>query len=336
MQFLNNFYTVFVQVLILFIFMGFGFVGEKKKLISTEGSKVISDIILYFVTPCLIINSLNIKFDSDKLSGLLICLVAFFVIQIASVLLVCLLLKKDHISTRVLRFAVVFSNVGYMGLPLQKAVLGDEGVFYGSVCVAAFNVFVWTYGIICMSGDKKQMSVKKLILNPGIIAVTIGLILFFFSIKLPTPVSSAISGMAVLNTPLAMMVIGFNLARSNLLAALRDKLRIKMENAALLITSLSGGNQQKVVLSKWLAANPKVLVFDNPTQGVDVGAKEEIYDIIVQLAREGVGVVILSSEAQEIIRLCDRALVMYHGDVRAEVSGDSMNEHEMMRLATGG
>ena len=223
MQFLNNFYTVFVQVLILFIFMGFGFVGEKKKLISTEGSKVISDIILYFVTPCLIINSLNIKFDSDKLSGLLICLVAFFVIQIASVLLVCLLFKKDHISTRVLRFAVVFSNVGYMGLPLQKAVLGDEGVFYGSVCVAAFNVFVWTYGIICMSGDKKQLSVKKLILNPGIIAVTIGIVLFLFSLKLPLPISSAIGSMASLNTPLAMMVIGFNLARSNLLSALKDK-----------------------------------------------------------------------------------------------------------------
>ena len=223
MQFLNNFYTVFVQVLILFIFMGFGFVGEKKKLISGEGSKVISDIILYFVTPCLIINSLNIKFDSDKLSGLLICLVAFFVIQIASVLLVCLLFKKDHISTRVLRFAVVFSNVGYMGLPLQKAVLGDEGVFYGSVCVAAFNVFVWTYGIICMSGDQKQMSVKKLILNPGIIAVTIGIVLFLFSLKLPSPISSAIGSMASLNTPLAMMVIGFNLARSNLLSALKDK-----------------------------------------------------------------------------------------------------------------
>lgn len=224
MQFLSNFYTVFIQVLILFIFMGFGFVGEKKKLISTEGSKVISDIILYFVTPCLIIHSLNISFDSNKLNGLLICLAAFFVIQIASALLVCLLFKnKKHISTRVLRFAVVFSNVGYMGIPLQKAVLGDEGVFYGSVCVAVFNVFVWTYGIICMSGDKKQMSLRKLILNPGIIAVTIGIILFVFSIKLPTPISSAIGSMASLNTPLAMMVIGFNLSRSNLLSALLDK-----------------------------------------------------------------------------------------------------------------
>lgn len=224
MAFFNNFYTVFIQVLILFIFMGFGFIGEKKRLISEEGSRVISDIILYFVTPCLIINSLNIEFNSDKLSGLLICLAAFSVIQILSALLVTLLFRKRSSGTnKVLRFAVVFSNVGYMGIPLQKAVLGDEGVFYGSVCVAVFNIFVWTYGIICMSGDKKQMSAKKLILNPGIIAVTIGLILFVFSLKLPAPISSAIGSMASLNTPLAMMVIGFNLSRSNMLSALKDK-----------------------------------------------------------------------------------------------------------------
>ncbi len=113
-------------------------------------------------------------------------------------------------------------------------------------------------------------------------------------------------------------------------------LRIKMEKNSDSITSLSGGNQQKVVLAKWLSANPKLLILDNPTQGVDVGAKEEIYQIIQQLADQGVAVVVLCSEAQEIMRLCDRALVMYHGSVRAEVSGETMNEHEMMRLATGG
>ena len=116
----------------------------------------------------------------------------------------------------------------------------------------------------------------------------------------------------------------------------RQNLLIKMESDYDSITSLSGGNQQKVVLAKWLSANPKLLILDNPTQGVDVGAKEEIYQIIQKLADEGVAVVVLCSEAQEIIRLCDRALVMYHGSVRAEVSGDQMNEHEMMRLATGG
>jgi len=115
-----------------------------------------------------------------------------------------------------------------------------------------------------------------------------------------------------------------------------EDLHIKMGAKTDLITSLSGGNQQKVVLAKWLSAGPKVLIMDNPTQGVDVGAKEEIYDIILRLAKEGVAVVVLSSEAQEIIRVCDRALVMYHGEIQGEVSGAEMNEQKIMHLATGG
>jgi len=114
-----------------------------------------------------------------------------------------------------------------------------------------------------------------------------------------------------------------------------DSLRIKLQRKTDLITHLSGGNQQKVVLAKWLSTSPKVLILDNPTQGVDVGAKEEIYDIILDLADEGVAIVVLSSEAQEIIRVCDRALVMYHGALQGEVSGAAMNEHDIMRLATG-
>lgn len=115
-----------------------------------------------------------------------------------------------------------------------------------------------------------------------------------------------------------------------------SELHIKMGKKTDLITSLSGGNQQKVVLAKWLSAHPKVLILDNPTQGVDVGAKEEIYDIILRLAREGVAVVVLSSEAQEIIRVCDRALVLYHGALQGEVSGADMNEQTIMHLASGG
>ena len=115
-----------------------------------------------------------------------------------------------------------------------------------------------------------------------------------------------------------------------------QELHIKLSSIRDRIGSLSGGNQQKVVLAKWLTANPRVLVFDNPTQGVDVGAKEEIYDIILRLADAGVAVVVLSSEAQEIIRVCDRTLVMFHGSVCGELVGDEMNEQAIMRLATGG
>lgn len=114
------------------------------------------------------------------------------------------------------------------------------------------------------------------------------------------------------------------------------RLHIKMGKLQDAIGSLSGGNQQKVVLSKWLTANPSLLVLDNPTQGVDVGAKEDIYDIILSLVDEDIGVVVLSSEAQEVIRVCDRVLVMYHGRIQGELTGEEINEHNIMMLATGG
>lgn len=115
-----------------------------------------------------------------------------------------------------------------------------------------------------------------------------------------------------------------------------SSLKIKLEKITDRIGSLSGGNQQKVVLAKWLSANPKILILDNPTQGVDVGAKEDIYDIILDLADQGMAVVVLSSEAMEVIRVCDRTFVMYHGEIRGEVKGREMTEENIMRLATGG
>ncbi|WP_188208208.1 sugar ABC transporter ATP-binding protein [Alkalibacillus aidingensis] len=116
----------------------------------------------------------------------------------------------------------------------------------------------------------------------------------------------------------------------------RDSLNIKMGKWTENITKLSGGNQQKVVLSKWLNTNPEILILDNPTQGVDVGAKEDIYDIILSLADQKIAVIVLSSEAQEIIRVCDRTLVMYHGAIQGELVGEDMTEHQIMTLATGG
>ena len=116
----------------------------------------------------------------------------------------------------------------------------------------------------------------------------------------------------------------------------KAQLSIKVHNYDNPITSLSGGNQQKVVLAKWLRAKPKVMILTNPTQGVDVGAKNEIYMELMKLAKTGVGVIITSGEAQEIIRTCDRALVMYHGELRGELSRDQLTEENIMILSTGG
>jgi len=131
------------------------------------------------------------------------------------------------------------------------------------------------------------------------------------------------------------LFIDFDL-QEKLFAKQVEELRIKMGDQYDLITSLSGGNQQKVVLAKWLMSDPKLLILDNPTQGVDVGAKEEIYNIIHRLAQQGVAIIVLSSEAQEVIRVCDRTLVLFHGRQVGELKGEEMTEHSIMYLATGG
>ncbi len=221
---LDNLLTVFWQVVILFGLMAFGFAGAKTKLITEIGTKTMSNILLYLVTPCLIINSFNIEFDPNKLIGLIVCFVSALLIHLGTILIVHLVFRgNSDRRLRVLRFACIFSNAGYMGLPLQQAVLGAEGVFYGAIYVAVFNIVLWTYGVICSTGDVKAVSGKKLLANPGIIGVLIGFVFFFTPLTIPDVAGSIIGSMASLNTPIAMMIIGFYLASSDILKALKDK-----------------------------------------------------------------------------------------------------------------
>ena len=106
----------------------------------------------------------------------------------------------------------------------------------------------------------------------------------------------------------------------------------KMEDNA---NSLSGGNQQKVALAKWIAADCKCMVFDEPTRGVDVGAKAEIYRTINQLAESGVAIIMISSEMPEVIGMCDRVIIMRNGMIRGEIPKEEMTEHELIKYSMG-
>ncbi len=114
-----------------------------------------------------------------------------------------------------------------------------------------------------------------------------------------------------------------------------DKLNIRVADVGLLVGTLSGGNQQKVVLAKWLEAGVSVLILDEPTRGVDVGSKREIYEIIRQICDTGVGVVLISSELPEILEMSDRILVMHRGAIAAELSRDEATEERIMTHAVG-
>ena len=111
---------------------------------------------------------------------------------------------------------------------------------------------------------------------------------------------------------------------------------VKMSSPNAPVSTLSGGNQQKVVLGRWLARNPKLLILDEPTKGIDVGAKVEISEIIVQLAAEGTAILIVSSEMPEVIALSDRVIVMRSGHVAGELGREAITPEAVMNLATTG
>jgi ribose transport system ATP-binding protein len=115
-----------------------------------------------------------------------------------------------------------------------------------------------------------------------------------------------------------------------------EQMRVKTPSDKQFVQFLSGGNQQKVVLGKWLAMNPKVLILDEPTRGIDVGAKSEIYGLMEELAGKGMAILFVSSDMEEVLGMSDRALVMHEGRITGELKREELSEEAVMQLATGG
>ncbi|MGI5869682.1 MAG: AEC family transporter [Kiritimatiellia bacterium] len=211
------------QVAVLFILIALGCLCNKLKILDAQTVAGLTDLVLYIVTPCIIIVSFQREFNRSMLGGLAL---AFFIGVTYHLLNIAFAhtLVHDAIAKRqkVLRFALVFSNAGFMGFPLQQALLGDEGVFYGAAVVAVFNLMVWSYGLVLMSGETRGINARKLLLNPGVTSVIIGIALFATSFKLPAIVLEPMQAMANLNTPVPMLIIGYYLADANLKSVMTD------------------------------------------------------------------------------------------------------------------
>ncbi len=123
-------------------------------------------------------------------------------------------------------------------------------------------------------------------------------------------------------------------AEIDLVAGPLERMRLKFTDYFQAMRTLSGGNQQKVVLAKWLATKPRVLILDEPTQGIDIQAKAEVHRIIGELAEQGIAILLISSDMPELLGACDRLYVMNHGSIAAELSGEAMNQYEIGHAAT--
>ena len=168
-------------------------------------------------TPCLIVDVCQRPFDPAMLRSFGEAFVIVVAAHAALILLARLTARGDGRALPVLRLATVFSNAGFMGVPLEYAILGPEGVFYGIVYVAAFNLFIWSWGLVEMRGSGRMdwASVRPMLVNPGTVGIAVGLPLFLLSVSLPQVVKTPVHLMSEMNTPLAMLVIGFYLAGAN-------------------------------------------------------------------------------------------------------------------------
>ena len=215
----------------------------------------------------------------------------------------------------------------------QGEVVGIAGLMGAGRTELAMSVFGRSYGIrisgtAYKNGEKIDISTIGKAISNGIAYATedrkaLGLILIQ-EIKNNITLANleAVSdGGIVINGPKEMAAT----------SAYREKLNIKCSSIRQLALNLSGGNQQKVVLSKWLFANPDILILDEPTRGIDVGAKYEIYTIINRLASEGKGIIFISSELPEILGICDRIYVMRDGKIVGEMPASEASQEKVMK-----
>lgn len=213
------------QVLTMFTLMAVGVLFVKFKKMDLDGVRYITNVLLYMVSPTLMIDSYQTSFDSIKLRGLMLAVLLSLISHLVSIFLNTRLFLRKGTPGKigVEQFAAIYSNAGYIAIPLIEASFGSEGVFYATAYLTVFNILMWTHGVyILKEGEKGCINVKSAILNPGVLGCIIGFALFLLRITLPAPFGPAVHYAAGMNTPLALFVSGVLLANTDLRAALRN------------------------------------------------------------------------------------------------------------------
>jgi len=211
------------QVIVLFIIMAVGFYAKKKKFLNNVVDKGLSELLLNITLPFMIITSFNIKYEAAMVSNAQKILIYSFLIHISLIFISKLLFFKSPESKQhVFRFITIFSNVGFMGYPVLESIYGGIGVFYAAIFNIAFNILVWTVGVMLFTGEKDFKSMRKALANPALIAVIIGVILFSFSIKLPISIETSIKLVGATTTPISMIIVGSMLAEMKFKDAFSD------------------------------------------------------------------------------------------------------------------
>jgi ABC-type sugar transport system ATPase subunit len=216
---------------------------------------------------------------------------------------------------------------------------GEVVGFYGLMGAGRSEIMRALIGVDKADKGRIRLENRDIVINNPVDAIKAGIVL--------APEDRKIQGLFLLQSidfnitlPIISRLIKFlrlNLKLSdNIVEGIGKRLRIKTSSYETRVNNLSGGNQQKVVLAKWLVTKPKILILDEPTRGIDVGAKQEIYKLIYEIVKTGVSVILISSEMPEIISLCDRVYVLHEGDLTGLLDRDRLTEQNVIQYAIGG
>lgn len=220
----GNSFIVLRQIIIMFLLMGTGYTLYRLGVVDNHGSAQCSGILTKLVSPCVIINSFQRAFEPE-LGRTLIWQFLFSILGFGVCILLSSILFRQprYPNAPDLRMCTVFTNNGFMAIPLVTAMFGPLGVFLSTVNIAASTILIWTWGAKTLSGSKSTVSLSKVFVNPGTIGFFIGLFCFLTPFKLPSVSAEAVGFISDLNTPLAMIVLGCFLAQSDLKTCFMDK-----------------------------------------------------------------------------------------------------------------
>ncbi len=219
---MNSAGIVLYQIVVMFVLILLGYFLYKRKVFTRRGCNQLSELVLTLVCPVLIFVSFQKELEPQLVTGLLTAFVLSFASHIVLIALsVVFCGKKRGENAGVERFAAAYSNCAFMGIPLIEAVYGTDGVFYLTAYIAVFNLLSWTHGVMAMTGKMSFKSAVNALKAPAVIATAAGLVFFFLRISLPDIIMQPLNYIASLNTPLAMLISGMTIARSDPAAALK-------------------------------------------------------------------------------------------------------------------
>lgn len=220
------FYTVLYQVVIIFLLMAAGFLIFKIGLIDDASCAGMTRMLMLMVSPVVILYSFQMTYTAELMHGLIVAALSACATHVLGIAVTEIAFRRcpgDRRKRSVLKYGAVYSNCGFIGIPLLTAVMGTKGVFYASVYIAVFNVFAWTHGVMVFTGKPDRKSLRAMLRNPNLIAVAAGIVMFCLSIKIPRLVCDSMGYIFNLNTPLAMIVIGARMAQTDIRTIFGDK-----------------------------------------------------------------------------------------------------------------